>query len=68
MRNDDETTAIQLHEILTRHGMQLSFQSILRSREQLGWTFRGSAYCQLIRDTNKLKCLDWAREHISDNF
>ena len=68
MRNDDETTAIQLHEVLTRHGIQLSLRTVLRSREQLGWMFRGSAYCQLIRDANKLKRLDWAREHMSDNF
>ena len=34
----------------------------------LGWTFRG---CQLIRDVNKQKKLDFAWEHIppvSDNF
>ena len=40
----------------------------MQSREQLGWTFRGSAYCQLIRDTNKLKWLDWAKAHISEKF
>ena len=67
MRNNDETTAIQLHNILTRHGIQLSLRSILRSREQLGWTFRGSGYCQLIRDA-KQKRLDWAQRHISDKF
>jgi len=34
----------------------------------LGWTFRGSAYCQLIRDVNKEKRLDFAWAHSSDNF
>ena len=68
MRNDDETTAVQLHNILIRHGINLSLRSILRSREQLGWTFRGSAYCQLIRDANKQKRLDWAQRNLSDRF
>lgn len=68
MRADDETTAVQLCEILTRHGIQLSLRTILRSRDNLGWTFRGSAYCQLIRDANKIKRLDWAHQYSSDNF
>ena len=27
-----------------------------------GWTFRGSAYCQLIRNVNKQKHLEWAQQ------
>ena len=50
--------------LLTHHGIQLSLCSILRSQEQLGWTFRGSAYCQLIRDASKVKHLDWAKTYI----
>ena len=61
MRLDDETTATQLHELLTHNGISLSLRTILRCREQLGWTFRGSAYCQLIRDVNKQKRLDWGQ-------
>ena len=38
MRNDDETTAVQRHTVLARDGINLSLRSILRSREQLGWT------------------------------
>ena len=49
MRLNDETTAVQLHDILTGHGISISLRTVLRSREQLGWTFRGSAYCQLIQ-------------------
>ena len=33
-----------------------------------GWTFRGSAYCQLIRDTNKIKRVQWCVEHLHDSF
>ena len=31
-----------------------------------GWTFRGSAYCQLIRDVNKEKRLEWALQYKND--
>ena len=55
---------LKLHNIFTSHGIELSFRSILRSWEQLGWTFQGSAYCQLICYANKLKHLDWVQRHI----
>lgn len=68
MRLNDETTAVQLHDILTRHGISVSLRTVLRCREQLGWTFRGSAYCQLIRDANKAKRLEWAQKYMNDDF
>ena len=37
-------------------------------RTALGCTFRGSAYCQLIRDANKTKRLHWAQQHLHDSF
>lgn len=46
MQADVETTAMQLHEYLKCFGI---LHTVLRRRQQLGWTFRGSAYCQLIR-------------------
>ena len=61
MRKDNETTAYQLHGFLVSQGYQISRRTILRCRTSLGWTFRGSAYCQLIRDANKVKRLEWAR-------
>ena len=39
-----------------------------RCRTSLGWTFRGSAYCQLIHEVNKMKRLEWARKYQGDNF
>ncbi len=54
MRRDDETTAYQLHFLLNRTGYILSLRTILRCRTSLGWTFRGSSYCQLIRAANKV--------------
>jgi len=67
MRLDDKTTASQLH-VITRMGYTTSLRTILRCRMSLGWTFRGSGYCQLIRDVNKQKQLEFALEHRSDNF
>ena len=60
MRLDDETTAHQLHKMLTSKGYSISLSTILRCRTSLGWTFRGSSYCQLIRHANKAKRLEWA--------
>ena len=63
MQTDDETSAHQLHRLLKSHGHNISLCTILRCRTALGWTFRGSSYCQLIRHANKQKRLDWAERH-----
>ena len=68
MRVDDETTAYQLHRLLTEKGYSISLRTVLRCRTALGWTFRGSTYCQLICEVNKVKRLDWARDHVHDTF
>ena len=68
MRLDDETTAFQLHHLLVSKGHPLSLRTILRCRTQLGWTFRGSSYCQLIRHVNKEKRLQWATTYRDDDF
>ena len=68
MRRDDETTATQLHVLLTSLGYNMSLRTILRCRTLLGWTFRGSAYCQLIREKNKLKRLEWAQKNLNEDF
>ena len=49
MKEDDETTATQLHALLTSCGLSISLSNILRSRCMLGWTSMGSKYCQQIR-------------------
>ena len=68
MQKDDETTAVQLHAFLNNNNIDLSLKTILRCRTQLGWTFRGSAYCQLIRTANKEKRLIWAKEVLNHDF
>ena len=66
MQKDDETTAYQLHKLLMEKGYLMSLSTGLRCRVQLGWTFRGSAYCQLIREANKAKCLAWCKQYLNE--
>ena len=68
MIHDDETTACQLVQQLHNEGYSISLSTALRCRTSLGWTWRGSAYCQLIREGNKTKRLIWAREYLNDDF
>ena len=67
MQEDDETTATQLQSKLANNGIYVSQATILQNRF-LGWVYRGSAYCQLIRNVNKQKHLEWAREQQTDTF
>ena len=66
MEKDDKTTAFQIHKLLTDHGIRISLATILRCRLQLGWTYRGSAYCQLIRHANKEKRLLWCQQNLNE--
>ena len=68
MRADDETTAMQLYRLLRDQQFFIAKSTVLRCRTSLGWTFRGSAYCQLIRDANRSKRLLWAKENVELNF
>ena len=68
MEADNETTALQMHAHLVKTGHNLSLATILRCRTSLGWTFRRSAYCQLIQDVNKTKRLEWAKENLGGKF
>ena len=68
LRVNDETTATQLYTMLHDHGLDVSLTTIVRCREILGWTFKGSKYCQLIRVVNKTKRLEFARQHRHDSF
>ena len=65
---DDKTTAHQLHALLLRHGINILFQTVLLCRSSLGWTFRGSTYCQLIWHANKQKQLEWVLKSVHLEF
>ena len=59
MQENDETSATQLQAKLASLGVSVSLATIVRNRVQLGWTYHGSAYCQLIHHLNKEKRLEW---------
>jgi hypothetical protein len=63
MWEDDETTAVPLGRLLQNKGCTLTQSTILRSRSSLGWTFRGSGYCQMIRQANETKHLEFATQY-----
>ena len=65
MSLDDETTATELHAFFNSRAYLLSLRTIVRCHSSLGWTFRGSPYCQLIQNgTHKVKKLEWAKKNI----
>ena len=68
MRLKNYTTAYQLHSLLNANGYFLSIHTVFQCRSDWGWTFRDSAYCQLIRQVNKKKCLQCAQEYKDDMF
>lgn len=47
--------------------MQFSCQKVKRLRLKLGWVQTGTKYCQLIREPNRLKRLEFAEQCLKDN-
>ena len=68
IQQNDETTAYQLHRMINESGYEVSLRFALRCCTFLGWTFRGSDYCQLIHDANEVKHREWAIQHADDDF
>ena len=61
MRKDDEMTRVKIQKKLAKRGISVSSSTVRRSRKQQGWTLQRNAYCQLIRDANKVKRLEFAQ-------
>ena len=68
MMEDDETTAKELKKMLAEYGHHVGETTALKCRTELGWTCRGSAYCQMIREVNRGKRLKWARKNQGDDL
>lgn len=62
MWKDDETTSRAIQKKLARHGIMVHPSTVRRSRKQHGWTLQRTRYCQLIRDANKIKRLEFAQK------
>ena len=61
MRSNDEMTSAQIQKKLAKRGVAVSLSTVRRYRKQQGWTLQRTAYCQLIRDANKVKRLEYAQ-------
>jgi hypothetical protein len=68
MQSEDETTAVRLVAHLKDNGFSLSKTSVVRAGRLLGWTYRGSRYCQLIGHANKAKQVAWAQQYLDDSL
>ena len=61
MPENDEMTSAKIQKKLAKRGICVSSSTVRRSRKQQGWTLQRTAYCQLIRDANKVKRLEFAQ-------
>ena len=68
LREEDETTVTQLQYRLAAHGVYVSLGTFTRSRAHLGMICHGSAYCQLTREANNQKRLQFATGYLHDGF
>jgi len=59
MQSNDEMLSAQIQKKLAKHGITVSSSTVRRSCKKQGWTW--TAYCQLIRDANKVKGLEYAQ-------
>ena len=64
MRRNDEATSRQIQKKLSKRGVEVHPSTVRRTRKKLGWTLQNMKYCQLIRDVNKVKRLEFARRVI----
>ena len=61
MRANDETTSCQIQKRLQKRGITVHASTVRRSRKEQGWTLQNTRYCQMIRDANKAKRLEYAQ-------
>jgi len=66
LSQDDEVTCTQLHEQL-HNDISVSPSTVKRAKKDLGWVSSTPHYCQLIREANKPKQVEWCRKCFDDN-
>ena len=68
MYENSETSAEELRrKIRDETGKDVSKSTVNKARRQLGWVYTGTAYCQLIRDANKIKRLEYSQRCLDTN-
>lgn len=68
MKQDDETTVTQLVKMLGECGFSILKCTVKRARMTLGWTFHGSQFCQLIRNTNREMRMQLVKDNLHSFF
>ena len=68
MQRDDETTARELVVTLRANGISLSTTTAWKGWRLLGWTRRGTTYCQLIPAPNCAKRLEWVCQNLGKSL
>ena len=61
MRKNDEMTSGQIQKKLMKYGISVCSATVRRMRSKLGGTLQRTAYCQLIREPNKVKRLEYVQ-------
>ena len=69
LSENDEMTSRQLRTMLIRKwpNLSMSISTVERARRELGWVVTTPKYCQLIREQNKQKRLEWCQKMIDTN-
>lgn len=68
MEENPETSSLELQRsLLEKTGTALSTSRIRQVRNELGWRYKKTRYCQLIRDANKTKRLEWCQLQMRNN-
>jgi transposase len=68
MRKNPEYSSVDLEKIIADSGSaHISPANIRKIRLGLGWRYKKTKYCQLVRDANKVKRLQWATTQLQNN-
>ena len=66
-RNDEMTSPELTRRIYERFGLAFSREKVMRLRRKLGWVQTGTKYCQLIREPNRVKRLEFSEQCLREN-
>ena len=62
MERNDETTAPELVKMVLEHfKLTISETTLKRTRRRIGWLSTGTKYCQLVREANRVKRLEYCQ-------
>ncbi len=66
---DNEITTPKMKEklLVLYPDIKASERTIARARMELGWVHQSAKYCQMVREANKVKRLEWAQKMIDDH-